>query len=130
MSYKDEYEVARLHADPAFIASIRSQFEGDWTLKFHLAPPIFSRLDPKTGVPAKRQFGSWILSAMRLLAKLKFARGKWFDPFGRTLERRARPCRRSPMTPQRPSSEKSPGPRAPPATILRKTVRNRPDAPN
>jgi indolepyruvate ferredoxin oxidoreductase len=88
MSYKDEYEVARLHADPAFIASIRSQFEGEWTLKFHLAPPIFSRLDPKTGVPAKRQFGSWILSAMRLLAKMKFARGKWFDPFGRTLERR------------------------------------------
>jgi indolepyruvate ferredoxin oxidoreductase len=87
MSYKDEYEVARLHADPAFIASIRSQFEGDWTLKFHLAPPIFSRIDPKTGVPAKRQFGSWILSAMRLLAKMKFVRGKWFDPFARTLER-------------------------------------------
>jgi indolepyruvate ferredoxin oxidoreductase len=88
MSYKDEYEVARLHSDPAFLASIRAQFEGDWTLKFHLAPPVFSRPDPNTGVPVKREFGSWMLSAMRLLAKMKFARGKWFDPFGRTLERR------------------------------------------
>ena len=88
MSYKDEYEVARLHTDPAFIESIRSQFEGDWTLTFHLAPPVFSRIDPKTGAPLKRQFGIWMLSALRLLAKMKFARGKWFDPFGRTLERR------------------------------------------
>jgi indolepyruvate ferredoxin oxidoreductase len=88
MSYKDEYEVARLHSDSAFVASIRAQFEGDWSLKFHLAPPVLSRIDPNTGVPVKREFGSWMLSAMRLLAKMKFARGKWFDPFGRTLERR------------------------------------------
>ena len=30
MAYKDEYEVARLHADPAFRAQLDAQFGGDW----------------------------------------------------------------------------------------------------
>ena len=88
MAYKDEYEVARLHADPAFMARLREQFEGDWTLRFHLAPPILTRTDPKTGLPVKREFGAWMLPAMRGLARLKFLRGTPFDPFGRTEERR------------------------------------------
>jgi len=88
MAYKDEYEVARLHSDPAFIASIRERFEGDWTLKFHLAAPLLSRVDPKIGVPTKREFGSWMLTAMRWLARLRFLRGTALDPFGRTAERR------------------------------------------
>ena len=33
MAYKDEYEVARLHSDPAFLAKVASQFEGDYTLE-------------------------------------------------------------------------------------------------
>ena len=88
MAYKDEYEVARLHSDPAFVASIRERFEGDWTLKFHLAAPLLSRVDPRTGVPTKREYGSWMLTAMRWLARLRFLRGSALDPFGRTAERR------------------------------------------
>jgi indolepyruvate ferredoxin oxidoreductase len=88
MAYKDEYEVARLHGDPAFLAQLREQFEGDWTLRFHLAPPLLTRIDPKTGLPTKREFGAWMLGAMRLLARFKFLRGTAFDPFGRTAERR------------------------------------------
>ena len=88
MAYKDEYEVARLHSDPAFVESIRERFEGDWTLRFHLAAPLLSRVDPRTGVPAKREFGSWMLTAMRWLARFRFLRGSALDPFGRTAERR------------------------------------------
>ena len=88
MAYKDEYEVARLHADPAFLASLRERFDGDWTLKFHMAPPLFAKVDPATGLPVKREFGPWMLPALRLLARLKGLRGTPFDPFGRTAERR------------------------------------------
>ncbi|RPH63478.1 MAG: indolepyruvate ferredoxin oxidoreductase family protein, partial [Burkholderiales bacterium] len=88
MAYKDEYEVARLHADPAFQAGIASRFEGDWKLKFHLAPPLLSRVDPKTGRPRKIAFGPWMMTGFRVLARLKFLRGTAFDPFGRTEERR------------------------------------------
>ena len=46
LAYKDEYEVARLHADTAFQAQLNQQFEGDYRLKFHLAPPLFASRDP------------------------------------------------------------------------------------
>jgi indolepyruvate ferredoxin oxidoreductase len=88
MAYKDEYEVARLHADPQFVQAIREQFEGDYHLVFHLAPPLLARADPRTGAPQKIQFGPWMLTAMRWLAKLKGLRGSALDPFGRTAERR------------------------------------------
>ncbi|MGH8675418.1 MAG: DUF6537 domain-containing protein, partial [Burkholderiales bacterium] len=88
LAYKDEYEVARLHADPQFVQAIRAQFEGDYRLVFHLAPPLLARPDPHTGEPQKIQFGPWMLTAMRLLAKLKGLRGTALDPFGRTSERR------------------------------------------
>ncbi len=88
MAYKDEYAVARMHADPAFLASIVQEFEGDYRLRFHLAPPLLSREDPRTGRPAKRAFGGWIRPAFRLLAAMKGLRGTVFDPFGHTSERR------------------------------------------
>jgi indolepyruvate ferredoxin oxidoreductase len=88
MSYKDEYEVARLHADPAFGNKIEGMFEGPYTLKFHLAPPIFNRPDPRTGEAGKSEFGPWMMTAFRVLAKLKALRGTPFDPFGMTAERR------------------------------------------
>jgi len=88
MAYKDEYEVARLHADPAFHAGIAQQFEGTAKLRFHLAPPLFSRRDPHTGQLVKRQYGAWMLPVFRGLAKLKFLRGTAFDVFGHTAERR------------------------------------------
>ncbi|MBS0223895.1 MAG: indolepyruvate ferredoxin oxidoreductase family protein [Proteobacteria bacterium] len=88
LAYKDEYEVARLYADAAFAARLDRQFEGDYKLKFHLAPPLLARRDPRTGHLVKQEFGPWMLPAFRLLAKLKFLRGTAFDPFGRTDERK------------------------------------------
>ncbi len=87
MAYKDEYEVARLQSDPAFLARLRAQFEGDWKLKFHLAPPLFAKTDAH-GHLVKKAYGPWMMSAFRLLAKAKFLRGTALDPFGRTAERR------------------------------------------
>ncbi|MFK7893984.1 MAG: indolepyruvate ferredoxin oxidoreductase family protein [Granulosicoccus sp.] len=88
MAYKDEYEVARLHTDPVFRQQIARQFEGDYRLTFHLAPPVISKEDPSIGRPRKREFGQWMLSAMAVLRKGKILRGTAFDPFGRTQERR------------------------------------------
>ena len=88
MAYKDEYEVARLHTDPAFREKIAAQFEGDYKLNFHLSPPIISKTDPNSGRPRKRQFGPWMMSAMGVLRHGKRLRGTPLDPFGRTEERR------------------------------------------
>ena len=88
LAYKDEYEVARLYADAAFEAQLAGQFEGDYKLKFHLAPPLFSRRDPKTGHLIKQEFGAWMLPAFRVLAKLKGLRDTAFDIFGYTAERK------------------------------------------
>ncbi|MGI9510346.1 MAG: DUF6537 domain-containing protein, partial [Geminicoccaceae bacterium] len=88
MAYKDEYEVARLHADPAFRAKIRSEYGPKAKLSVKLAPPLLSRLDPATGRPVKITFGPWIFPVFAVLARLKWLRGTWMDPFGSTAERR------------------------------------------
>jgi indolepyruvate ferredoxin oxidoreductase len=88
LAYKDEYEVARLYADPAFMQKIKSQFEGDYKLHFHLAPPLLAKRDPGTGELRKAQYGTWVFTAFRLLAKLRGLRGTAFDVFGYTHERR------------------------------------------
>ena len=87
MAYKDEYEVARLHSDPAFLEKIRQTFEGDYKLVFHLAPPLLARKNDK-GELVKRPFGAWMLTAFKGLSRLKFLRGTAFDLFGYTAERR------------------------------------------
>jgi len=89
LAYKDEYEVARLYADPRFLDGIRESFEGDVRLHFHLAPPFLSRPDPATGVPAKRAFGPWMMTAFRMLAALRFLRASRLDPFASNPDRRA-----------------------------------------
>ncbi|MGN6389942.1 MAG: indolepyruvate ferredoxin oxidoreductase family protein, partial [Burkholderiaceae bacterium] len=88
MAYKDEYEVARLHADPAFADKIAAMFEGDYRLVFHLAPPLLARRDAN-GHLIKRAFGPSTMYVFRLLARLRFLRGTPLDPFGWTAERRA-----------------------------------------
>jgi indolepyruvate ferredoxin oxidoreductase len=87
LAIKDEYEVARLHSDPAFRQKIAAQFEGDYTLNFHLAPRLLARPDPVTGKVRKISFGPWMLRAFGVLARLKFLRGTALDVFGRTEER-------------------------------------------
>ena len=88
LAYKDEYEVARLYTNGDFMQKIKGRFEGDYKLKLHLAPPLFSSRDAHNGEPVKTAYGAWILSAMNLLARFKFLRGTAFDPFGKTAERK------------------------------------------
>ena len=85
LAYKDEYEVARLLLDTEVKA--RETFEGDFTMKFHLAPPILSKTGAN-GRPQKKEFGPGMLRWMRLLARMKGLRGTPLDIFGRTAERK------------------------------------------
>jgi indolepyruvate ferredoxin oxidoreductase len=88
MAYKDEYEVARLHNDPAFKAQLHEAFEDGARYKYNLAPPLFSKRDPQTGHLQKREFGQWMGGAFALLAKFKGLRGTPLDLFGYTDERK------------------------------------------
>lgn len=88
MSYKDEYEVARLYTDGTFMQTLREQFEGDFELEFHMAPPALAGRRQSEGNPRKRKFGGWMFTLMRGLAGLRRLRGTPFDVFGYTSERR------------------------------------------
>jgi indolepyruvate ferredoxin oxidoreductase len=85
---KDEYEVARLYAQTDFLARVDAQFEGDYKLTYHLAPPTTNKPDPHTGRVKKSQYGPWMMSAFQVLARFKGLRGTAFDIFGRSAERR------------------------------------------
>ncbi|CAG1011329.1 hypothetical protein RHIZO_03998 [Rhizobiaceae bacterium] len=85
---KDEYEVARLYAESDFAERVAAQFEGDYKLVFHLAPPLTNKADAATGVAKKSTYGPWMMKAFRVLAKLRRLRGTALDVFGRTDERR------------------------------------------
>jgi indolepyruvate ferredoxin oxidoreductase len=87
MAYKDEYEVARLHTDTAFHAKINGMFEGDFKLHYHLAPPLLAKKNEK-GELQKQQFGPAMLTAFKVLARLKGLRGTGLDIFGWSEERR------------------------------------------
>ena len=82
LAYKDEYEVARLHADPNFRKKIETMFEGDYRVVYHLAPPLLTRKEEKM------RFGPWMLPVFKVLRNFKFLRGSALDPFGYTQERR------------------------------------------
>ncbi|MBW3549859.1 MAG: diguanylate cyclase [Proteobacteria bacterium] len=88
MAYKDEYEVARLYTSGEFRRQVEQQFEGDYKLRFHLAPPLLAKKDAQ-GRLVKREFGPWLFTAFKLVAKLKFLRGGPLDVFGYTEERRS-----------------------------------------
>ncbi len=88
MAIKDEYEVARLYSDGDFQRKLEQQFEGDFELRFNLAPPILSKRDPQTGHLQKREFGPWMQTAFALLAKFRGLRGSALDIFSYTEERR------------------------------------------
>jgi indolepyruvate ferredoxin oxidoreductase len=87
MAYKDEYEVARLHTDTAFLTKVNAMFEGDFKINYNLAPPIIAKKNEK-GELQKQQFGPWMLTGFKALAKLKGLRGTVFDVFGKTDERK------------------------------------------
>ncbi|WOI29532.1 indolepyruvate ferredoxin oxidoreductase family protein [Sulfitobacter dubius] len=85
LSYKDEYEVARLLITSRDKA--RAEFDGDFKMTFHMAPPLISKMGPN-GRPQKREFGQWLEGPLRVMAKFKGLRGTPFDPFGYTAERK------------------------------------------
>ena len=85
LSYKDEYEVARLLLSSRDKAA--AEFDGDLKMTLHLAPPILGGKGPD-GRPKKREFGEWMLGPLKLLARFKSLRGTPLDIFGRTEERR------------------------------------------
>jgi indolepyruvate ferredoxin oxidoreductase len=87
MAYKDEYEVARLYTSGDFQKKLEQQFEGDYKLKFHLAPPLLAKKDAQ-GRLVKQEFGPWVFTAFKWMAKLRRLRGTAFDIFGRTEERK------------------------------------------
>ena len=80
MAYKDEYEVARLHAAASYGAAP----------VFHLAPPLLTRVDPATGRKRKIAVPGWLAGPLfRALRHGRVLRGSWADPFGWQAERRA-----------------------------------------
>ncbi|MDX9717812.1 MAG: indolepyruvate ferredoxin oxidoreductase family protein [Thauera sp.] len=88
MAYKDEYEVARLHTDPAFLAQLDAQFPHGYSVKYNLAPPLLADADPARGELRKRQYGAWMFKVFRCIARLKGLRGGGLDFFGKSEERR------------------------------------------
>ncbi len=88
MSYKDEYEVARLYSEPAFAAQLAVSFEGDYRIALNLAPPFLPARRDARGYPRKRAFGAWMLPVFRLLRHGKRLRGRWLDPFARQEDRK------------------------------------------
>jgi indolepyruvate ferredoxin oxidoreductase len=88
LAYKDEYEVARLHVNSAFLEKLRSDYGPGARFRFHLAPPILSAGTDARGRPRKREFGAWVIPLFRLLAKLRGLRGTRLDLFGMTRERK------------------------------------------
>jgi indolepyruvate ferredoxin oxidoreductase len=89
MAYKDEYEVARLHMQSGFLDELKGEFEGEFSIQYHFAPPFLPSKRDARGRPRKRAFGQWIQMPLAMLARLKGLRGTPFDPFGYTAERRA-----------------------------------------
>jgi len=89
MAYKDEYEVARLHTDPAFTRKIDAMFEGEYRIVHHLAPPLTAKRNDKGELVKSAYAGAWLRGMVfPLLARLKGLRGGALDVFGRSQERR------------------------------------------
>ncbi len=89
LAVKDEYEVARLYRSAAFRSALERNFEGDYRVHVHLAPPLITRRNLDTGHLEKRAFGPWIFKVFGLLARCKGLRGTALDIFGYTAERKA-----------------------------------------
>jgi indolepyruvate ferredoxin oxidoreductase len=87
LAIKDEWEVARLYCSDAFAQQLTSTFEGDFKLHFHLGAWPFAKKDPVTGKIRKAELGPWVMSAFKVMNKLRGLRGSWLDPFRNNAER-------------------------------------------
>ena len=88
LAVKDEWEVARMYASPDFQAALNQEFEGAYKLHFHIGAWPFARPDPQTGIMAKGEAGPWVMTAFRVLSRLRFLRGTPLDPFRNSDERK------------------------------------------
>jgi indolepyruvate ferredoxin oxidoreductase len=84
MAYKDEYEVARLYSDEAFLRQVRETFDGDLRLHVHLSPPILSPTD-KAGQPRAAPEGGRVVSSA---GRVDVSTAALFT-IGKRLERRS-----------------------------------------
>ncbi len=82
MAYKDEFEVARLMTGTGFKDQVAQEFEGDYSVNYHMAPPLLSRKKDARGRPLKKSFGPWLRPALSVLSHAKFLRPSRFNPFG------------------------------------------------
>lgn len=88
LTYKDEYEVARLLTSPAFEQRLRNKYGAKAKVSYHMAPPVIARKSHHSGHPQKMKFGPWMRPVLKALAKFSFLRGTPFDPFGWTEDRK------------------------------------------
>jgi len=89
LSYKDEYEVARLLSDPALQSELRERFSKPRKVSFNLAPPSVSKAR-NDGRPDKLRVPAFLaMPLFGVLKRFKWLRGTPFDVFGYTAERKA-----------------------------------------
>ncbi len=86
LAVKDEWEVARLYSRPEFMEQLKHNFEGNFKVSFHLGAWPFARRDKATGQVRKIEIGQWLLPAFRIMARLRWLRGSFVDPFKNNKE--------------------------------------------
>jgi indolepyruvate ferredoxin oxidoreductase len=84
MAYKDEYEVARLHLDPAERARRDAEFGPDAAVSVLLHPPVLRAMGMSRKIRLRRTAGP-VFRALRAARRL---RGTPLDPFGHAEVRR------------------------------------------
>lgn len=84
MSYKDEYEVARLALDPKLDEALVESFGAGAVMSYRLHPPVLRAM----GMKKKIALGRWFRGVFRLLYAARGLRGTAFDLFGRDSIRR------------------------------------------
>src|SRR5262249_31632912 len=79
LTYKDEYEVARLHAGTDYDGTAREPgIEGGYWSRYHLHPHLLRRLGRKHKLAMRKPFAL----LFDVLRRMKRLRGTPFDPFG------------------------------------------------
>jgi indolepyruvate ferredoxin oxidoreductase len=84
MSYKDEYEVARLHLDPQLKKDIETKFGAGAKFAWNLHPPMLRAL----GWDRKIKMDERFEPVFKALVRMKRLRGTRLDPFGQAHVRK------------------------------------------
>ena len=87
MAYKDEYEVARLHMETGFLDKLRQEFEGDFTVKYHLAPPILLVRQGRPRPAAQASIRAMGADGIPAAGAAQIPEGHALDVFGYSHER-------------------------------------------